>query len=53
MSTPSGDRPGDGPAQDTAAPTTPDEIRADIEATREQLGRTAAAHVDRVLLRAS
>lgn len=42
MSTTSGDiRPEDGPA--TAAtpdPSDPDAIRADIEATREQLGRT-------------
>ncbi|MDT0277928.1 DUF3618 domain-containing protein [Blastococcus goldschmidtiae] len=42
MSTPSGDRPGDGQAQQAAGhgPTDPDAIRADIEATREQLGRT-------------
>lgn len=42
MSTPSGDRPADGPARDAAGngPTDPDAIRADIEETREQLGRT-------------
>ena len=43
MSTPSGDiRPADGtPTQATTLdPTDPDAIRADIEATREQLGRT-------------
>jgi hypothetical protein len=50
VSTPSGDvRPSDEPAKDATAkaepagaPTTgdPDAIRADIEATREQLGRT-------------
>ena len=42
MSTPSSDRPADGPAQAAAAdgPTDPDAIKAEIEATREQLGRT-------------
>jgi LPXTG-motif cell wall-anchored protein len=43
VSTASGDsRPGDGPAEAAATPdpTDPDAIRADIEATREQLGRT-------------
>jgi ElaB/YqjD/DUF883 family membrane-anchored ribosome-binding protein len=42
VSTTSGDiRPEDGPAKPaTPAPSDPDAIRADIEATREQLGRT-------------
>lgn len=42
MSTPSnGSRPADGTAEAaTTDPTDPDAIRADIEATREQLGRT-------------
>ena len=42
MSTTSGDiRPEDEPAKTaTPAPSDPDAIRADIEATREQLGRT-------------
>jgi LPXTG-motif cell wall-anchored protein len=41
VSTTSGDiRPEDGPAKATPDPTDPDAIRADIEATREQLGRT-------------
>jgi LPXTG-motif cell wall-anchored protein len=42
VSTTSGDiRPEDGPAKAaTSGPSDPDAIRADIEATREQLGRT-------------
>lgn len=42
MSTPRSDRPGNGPVPDTTGngSNDPDAIRADIEATREQLGRT-------------
>jgi hypothetical protein len=50
VSTPSGSRPDDGQAQDAAGggPTDPDAIKADIEATREQLGRTVDELSDRL-----